>query len=343
MNNMQAILFHGNSTAEFTEVEIPEISDSQALIRISYAGVCGSDIGIFKGTNKRAVYPIIPGHEFIGWVLNLPKGYKGFLQEGQRVMIIPTVSCGVCWGCKHSLRHICNDIKFLGIQFNGGFAQFATVPIANLLVLPDSLSLELGVLSEPIAVGIHAVSFVQNLRGKKILIFGGGPIGLITAMVARLEGAEVTIAEPMQERRQAAVDFGFCTINSIKDDPLEIKRTITNNEGFDVFFECAGHPSTFSYMINTTKQRGQVVVVSTFKEPPSLDIFMMSRKEMHIDISWTYLDSDCEKAISLLNANQNLFRPLITHTFLLSETEDALNKFINGGDTLKVSILVNEE
>jgi len=338
---MQAIRFYGNQQAVLEELPLVQPIPGKARIKVSYAGICGSDIAIYKGLNKRAVYPVTPGHEFVGIIDALPADYIGPLSIGCRVMVIPTVSCKTCWGCKHGLRHICDTIKFLGIQFDGGFAEYALAEIENLRLLPDTLDFELGVLSEPVAVGIHAVSFLFQPKGKKVLVFGSGPIGLITALIARMKGAEVTIAEPMETRRNAAKRFGFSTIDPSKDDGLDIKQRITSDIGFDAFFECAGHPSTFDFMIQTAKQRSQIIIVATYKEAPIIDVFMLSRKEISINITWTYLDTDCEKAIKLLNDEPGLFKPLVTHIFDIKDTDAAMKAFIAGGDTLKVSIKVD--
>lgn len=337
---MKAVRFYGNEQAVIEEMDIPTPSPSQALIKVSYAGICGSDIAIYRGLNKRAVYPVTPGHEFAGTIEKLPERYEGTLKEGQRVMVIPTVSCGVCWGCKNGLRHVCDSIKFLGIQFNGGFAEYAIADVHNIRCLPTTLSTELGVLAEPVAVAIHAIGFMKEVSQKKVLVFGGGPIGLMTGLIARLKGAEVVIAEPQASRRLAAERLGFVAFDPSTVDPKDIKRDYTNSIGFDAFFECAGHPSTFAFIIETAKQKSQIIIVATYKQPPVLDIFMMSRKELHIDISWTYYDVECEQAIKLLDEHKKLFSPLVTHVFLLEDTDTAMQYFINGGDTLKVSIKV---
>jgi 2-desacetyl-2-hydroxyethyl bacteriochlorophyllide A dehydrogenase len=335
---MKAVIFRGDGKADYTDVEIPRIGSGEALIRVERSGICGSDIVVYKGINKRAKYPVIPGHEFVGVVEELPVGYDGPLSLKSRVVAIPTISCGKCWGCTHGLRHICNEIKFLGIQYEGGFCEFAAVPLSNLRTVPDTLSLNLAVLAEPLAVCLHAVSWSPRISGKKVLVFGSGPIGLMTAIVARLEGAEVLVAEPMEQRRKTAGRMGFSTIDTTTADPAAVKREYTGNEGFEVYFECAGHQSTFEFMIATARQRARMVAVATFKSAPAIDVFMMSRKEMGIDTCWTYLDTDCEKALELLNASPEIFKPLITHTFPLCEADEAMRLFIAGGDTLKVCL-----
>lgn len=340
MATMKAVTFGGDNAARYGDAEIPGITPSQALIRVERSGICGSDIVVYKGLNKRAKYPVIPGHEFVGTIHRLPEGYAGPLVLGARVMVIPTISCGKCWGCTHGLRHICDDIRFLGIQFEGGFCEYAAVPLANLRIVPEGLPMDLAVLAEPLAVCLHAVSLSPGIAGKKVLVFGSGPIGLTTAMVARLEGADVTVAEPLAARRLTAERMGFRTIDTANADPASVKRESTSGDGFEVYFECAGHASTFEFMIATARQRARMVAVATFKTAPAIDVFMMSRKEMAIDTCWTYLDSDCEKALDLLAAKPDLFAPLITHRFPLAEADTAMQRFIAGGDTMKVTLEV---
>jgi threonine dehydrogenase-like Zn-dependent dehydrogenase len=340
---MKAVTFTGNNTATLVEVAKPNLKGDEVLVKVAYAGICGSDIALYKGLNKRAVYPIVPGHEFVGTIAKLPENYQGVYALNDAVVVIPTVSCGKCWACMNGLRHTCNEIKFLGIQFDGGFREYANVPLFNIRKVPQGLPLGIAVLAEPLGVCIHAVNFVKDPAGKKMLVFGAGPIGLTTAIRARELGAEVVIAELSPLRRKKAEKLGFTVIDSKVDTALHVKNQYTAGIGFDVFFECAGHPSTFDYMILTMKQHAQMVIVATFKQPPQIDIFMLSRKEMHIDICWTYYDKDIETAISLLLEKPEIYSLMHTDTFGLDEADLAMQKFIAGGDSLKVLFKVAQE
>lgn len=337
---MQAIQFDGTSRALQVDLEIPTIASHEALVRIDRVGICGSDIAIFLGKNKRAKYPVVPGHEFVGTIHRLPDTYTGAFAVGDRVMVIPTMSCRSCDTCANGNRHVCTDIKFLGIQFDGGLAEYTLAPILNLRKIPEGLPFELAVLAEPLAVGIHGVSYAQLRLNQKVLVFGAGPIGLVCALLARMSGAKVVIAEPSEARRAQAQQFGFTTLDPRDTTPAQAMELAGAKEGFDAFLECAGHPSTFDYMIRCARHHAPIVIVGTFKEPPALDIFMMSRKELHIRICWTYRDEECEAALELLHDNPDLFRPLITHTFPLQQAEAAMQLVQQAGQSLKVVLEV---
>ena len=140
--------------------------------------------------------------------------------------------------------------------------------------------------------------------------------------------------------RSQAQQFGFTTLDPRDTTPAQAMEVAGAKEGFDAFLECAGHPSTFDYMIKCARHHAPIVIVGTFKEPPALDIFMMSRKELHIKICWTYRDGECEAALELLHDNPVLFRPLITHTFPLQQAEAAMQLVQQAGQSLKVVLEV---
>ena len=337
---MRAISFDGTSAALAEDLPIPDIGSDEALVRIDRVGICGSDIAIFQGKNKRAANPVVPGHEFVGTVDRLPASHRGPLSVGDRVLVIPTVSCAQCGTCLSGNRHVCPDIKFLGIQFDGGFAEYVRAPIANLRRIPDSLPFELAVLAEPLAVGLHGLSFADLRLNQQVLVFGAGPIGLVVAILARMSGARVLIAEPSESRRVQARAFGFDAIDPLVTTPAQALALTASPEGFDAFFECAGHASTFDYMLKCAAHHAPVVIVGTFKEPPAIDIFMMSRKEMRILISWTYRDADCETALRLLDTRPDEFRALISHSFPLEKAQDAMRLVQQAGNSLKVVLTV---
>ncbi|MCX7028236.1 MAG: alcohol dehydrogenase catalytic domain-containing protein [Spirochaetes bacterium] len=339
---MRAIQFNGEKRALLFDVDVPSIGPGETLVRIDRAGICGSDIGIFTGRNKRARYPVIPGHEFVGFVERIegdnPKGFK----PGDRVMAVPTLSCGTCAPCVEGPRHLCSQIKFLGIQYDGGFAEFTRVPTHNLLPVSDSLDFGLAVLAEPIAVGIHALSLSNPGLNDDALVLGAGPIGIIMAMLAREAGCRVALGDPSAIRRAQAESFGFPVFDNSTVPAKTAAREFSLEGGFDTIFECAGHPSTIDYMIKAGSPGSDIVIVGTFKEPPPVDIFWMSRKEQRLLPSWTYRFSDCRASLDLLERRAEVFKRLVSHEFALEQAQEAMELVMKAENSLKVVLLVKD-
>lgn len=337
---MRAIEFNGDRKSVVLEKTIPSIGPGETLVRVERAGICGSDIAIFTGKNKRARYPVIPGHEFAGFVERIegpnPKGFK----PGDRVVVVPTLSCGTCIPCVEGPRHLCAQIKFLGIQFDGGFAEFARVPTPNLLPVPGDLRFELAVLAEPIGVGVHALSLSNPGLNDDVLILGAGPIGIIMALLAREAGCRIALGDPSAIRRSQAESFGFPAFDNSALPAEEAAKTFPLDGGFDILFECAGHPSTIDYMIKAGSPASNIVIVGTFKEPPPVDLFWMSRKEQRLLPSWTYRFSDCRASIDLLRRRGEIFSRIVSHEFRLEEVQSAIELVMKAENSLKVVVRI---
>ena len=198
---MKAAIFDGKSNVIIKEEPIPKLCSGEALIKVKYVGICGSDIAIYTGKNHRAKLPVIPGHELVGEITEISDEGKSDFKIGDRITVLPTLACEKCELCMGGKRHLCKSIHFIGIQTDGGYAEYVKVPVNNLYHLPDSLSFEKGVLVEPLAVAIHAVRLANVQIGDKALIIGAGPIGLLVAMIARLSGClNVIISEVSPSR-----------------------------------------------------------------------------------------------------------------------------------------------
>jgi (R,R)-butanediol dehydrogenase/meso-butanediol dehydrogenase/diacetyl reductase len=192
---MKAAVFDGHCGVRIVGCPIPEIGINEALIKVKYVGICGSDITLYMGKNHRAKIPVIPGHEFVGDIVDIKdKASTGFT-IGNRVAVIPTLTCNSCELCKTGRRHLCKAIHFIGIQTDGGFAEYAKVPVANLIHIPAGMVFEKAVLVEPVAVASHAIRLARLEVGDFAVIIGAGPIGLLVAMLARYSGCEVLMSE----------------------------------------------------------------------------------------------------------------------------------------------------
>src|SRR5580658_1408036 len=187
MKTMIAARYMGPDRIEPAEGLLPEIGNEEALIEVEACGFCGSDINIVAGTHPRAKAPLTLGHELCGRVIQL-KSSGSEMAVGDRVTIYPLISCRRCYACTHGNPHVCRELRLFGFDTDGGMAQFVKLPVSALIKLPDGMSAQIGALIEPLAVAVHGVSRA-SLEGVEIAaVLGAGPIGLLTALVARARG-----------------------------------------------------------------------------------------------------------------------------------------------------------
>ncbi|WP_282610323.1 zinc-binding dehydrogenase [Pelagibius sp. Alg239-R121] len=241
------------------QVEPPVLEGGDALLRVSYAGVCGSDAHIFNGNNPIARTPVIQGHEFTGQLVEalgaLPEG----IAAGGRVVVQPLVSCGLCSPCKKGLPHVCEKLVVIGVNRDGGFAEFVRVPAEKLIAVPDDMPDEIATLTEPFAVGYHACSRARLNKGEAVLIIGAGPIGLYAAITARELGAgDVVVCETRPDRRALAEGFGFAAFDPANDACLADLKKVSDGKGYDVVIETSGVGAGINCAIEAAAVRGRI-------------------------------------------------------------------------------------
>ena len=242
---MKAAVFMGKEKLEVREVDVPEITEEEALIRVKFAGICGTDIHIFAGKHPRVKAPLIMGHEFSGEIAKIETKRRKDFKKGNRVVAEPLISCGECFACKSGFAHVCQKLGLYGIDKDGAFAQYVKIPVDKLFKIPLNINFDVAALIEPIAVAVHAVRTSSLKMGDIVCVQGGGPIGLLTALVAKLSGsANVIICEKQPFRIKLAKGFGLQVIDVNDKDPVAEILKLTRGRGADVVFEAAGFPPT---------------------------------------------------------------------------------------------------
>ena len=225
------------------------------------AGICGSDVHIYNGDNPIARTPVIPGHEFMGTISELAVPTPG-MSVGDRVVVQPLRFCGVCPACKRGYEHVCEKLVVIGVNQDGGFAEFVNVPVDTLIKVPDDMPDEIAVLGEPFSIGYHACSRGGIQAGQRVGVIGGGPIGLYSAFVARELGASfVAISEPLAKRRDLVESFGISTIDPRSEGALDEFRSMTNGEGYDLVIESSGVDAGVDFAVEAAAVRGTIVTL----------------------------------------------------------------------------------
>ncbi|SMB98978.1 2-desacetyl-2-hydroxyethyl bacteriochlorophyllide A dehydrogenase [Thermanaeromonas toyohensis ToBE] len=331
---MKAVVYEGPRRLEVKDVPVPQPGPGEALLKVFYGGLCGTDMHIYHGVHPRAKPPLIMGHEFCGQIVAL-NGEAAGVKVGDKVVVEPLLSCGKCAACLSGYYHVCANLGLLGIDRDGGFAEYALVPISRVHRLPQDMPMLEAALVEPVAVAIHAVRMSRLKIGDIVAILGAGPIGTLVAETCRASGAEVIITEVAPERLERARARGFLALNALAQDVEAEVRAVTCGKGVDVVFDAAGVPATAELSTRIVKVRGQVVVVGVFNEPPPVDYRTVSFRELDIIGVRVYNFEDYQIAADMIYKRKIKVDGIVTHIFKLEEAERAC-EIMERGEGMKI-------
>lgn len=243
---------------EFKVVEKPDpvMTENDVLVRVQYASICGSDQHLYKGDfHPRTKLPFSPGHEFAGIVEKIGDQVEGF-HIGDHVAVDPIIWCGECDACKNEHYPACDKLRLIGIDQDGGFAEYVSVPPYMLYKVPNSVSLEHAALVEVYGIGFHACNRAQVKSGDSIAIFGGGKVGQCVMQAARTKTKEKMFIVDIIEGRLDIIRKSYPdvrAINALKEDPVEVIKAETNGHGVDVAFEVVGHATNIPDRVNPVR------------------------------------------------------------------------------------------
>lgn len=326
---MKAAVLTAPKTIEILDQPMPEPGPGEVRLRLAAVGVCGSDVHYYKhgriGT-QIVEYPILLGHEPSGVVDAVGEGVA--IKPGTRVAVEPGQPCLECEHCRAGRRNICPNVEFLGTPpYDGIFAEYALMPEACCIPIPDDLSLIEAALLEPLGIGLHAVKLAQVEFGDTVAIFGGGPIGLVTLLAAKAAGAgKVFITDLVPERVAFANMIGAdASLKADEADALEWIMDLTDGRGADITFEAAGEPETTAQTIEAARIGGRALIIGI----PTDDALpypthSARRKELAIQ-HCRRADGEAFDALDLIASGRIDLKPLATHSFPLDRTADALD------------------
>lgn len=306
---MQSIQYRGAKEVVVGERSRPEAGSGEVLIKVAYAGVCGSDMIIYQGVHPRAKAPLIMGHEFSGVV---EKG-NGAFPEGMPVTVYPLLSCGCCDPCRNGYPHVCNTLRLIGIDCDGGMAEYVKVPANTVHPLPVDFPLKLGAFVEPVAVGVHAVSRSGYKPGDTAVVYGAGPIGFCVASSLRYFGAsQILVVETNPHRLDVARQLGFTVIDPTREDIRAKILEYTHEHNADLAFDCAAHPSVQGSILDILRVQGTGIVVGSYKKPAEVDLLKIEFKELTLIGTRVYTPRDFGIAIQMLQSRCVDFGRLLT-------------------------------
>jgi 2-desacetyl-2-hydroxyethyl bacteriochlorophyllide A dehydrogenase len=307
----KGVYYEGHGTFAFRDAPALPPRPGEARLDVAFCGICGTDLHIAHGgMDHRVRVPQVIGHEMSGTVAEVGPGVDG-VAVGDRVVVRPLDTREETPADK-GFSHISRGLKFLGIDTPGAFQSSWTVPAFTLHRLPDHVDLRLAALVEPLAVACHDVRRAELSPAETAVVIGGGPIGLLIALVARAEAARVVLSEVNPARVELAESLGFETVDPTTTDLVAFVTELTAGAGADVVFEVSGSAAGALAMTELACLRGRIVVVAIYPEPQPVRLFDFFWKELQLRGARVYEPADYERAIELLGANALPLERLIT-------------------------------
>lgn len=323
---MKAVLVEEPYKLRIADVPKPKITQpDHVLIKILSGGICGSDIGIYRGTNSLATYPRIIGHEYGGIVVETGDMIK-HVKPGDTVVVDPVQSCGHCYACTHGRHNVCGTLEVSGVHSDGGFAEYVVSLGSNVYPIdPEKISKELICLVEPYSIGVQVNTRGRIQKNDKVLIMGTGPIGLCVMQDALARGAQVMMTDLLDTRLKRAEILGAQkTINVQKQDLEEAVMEFTKGEGMPVVIDTVCSVGSFPQATELASPAGRVVLLGLINKPSEVAQVNITKKELEVIGSRLNRYRFPEVIESMENG---YFTPdgLVTHCFHFTEAQQAFD------------------
>jgi 2-desacetyl-2-hydroxyethyl bacteriochlorophyllide A dehydrogenase len=314
---MRALLCVKPGELEIVERPKPAIKGGEVRIRLRRAGVCGTDLHIYEGTQPYFEYPRVIGHELAGEIDEVGAGSR--FAPGQPVAIIPYLACGECAACWRGKTNCCQRLAVLGVHIDGGMADYVRVPESNILTA-DGVTLDQAAMVEFLAIGAHAVRRGALKRDDRVLVVGAGPIGIACMIFARLRGAHVTALDTREDRlafcaREIAVDH---CVRAGADVKSELSR-LTSGDFFDCVFDATGNGKAMNAGFDYVAHGGAYVLVSIVRDMISFSDPEFHKRETTLLSSRNATREDFDEVFAALRAGLVPTGALNTHRASLSE------------------------
>jgi L-iditol 2-dehydrogenase len=331
---------------EIKEVKVPEPKENEILIKVKSCAICGTDIKVFHHGHKHIVFPRITGHEVSGIVFKVGKNVKEY-KEGDRVAVAPAIPCGKCYYCRKGQQTMCDNLKAIGYHYDGGFAEYMLVPenaVLNGCVnkIPDNLSFELASIAEPLACVINGQILSRIETGDIVLILGAGPIGILHALLAKINGAgKIILADISEERIKEAEFTDVYLVNMSKNDIYEEIKNITDGHMADKVIVAVGSKNAQELSLKLVAKRGSINFFGGLpKESPYIqfDSNLLHYGEFFVVGTHGSTPLHNKIAIELLSSGRINAEKLITHKLPLEKIKDGF-EIVENKKGLKVLII----
>jgi L-iditol 2-dehydrogenase len=341
---VKAAVLHGIHDLRLQDVPDPRPSSNEVLIRVKAAGLCGTDVHMWEGTNREGTFPFIPGHEWSGEVMEVGKDVK-MVSRGDRVVAEVPIPCRICDNCKDGMEpNMCPDFELYGFSWEnpGGMAEYTLAREERLFRIPDNVSYEEASLVEPVSVAYHGVwgSGGGVAPHDRVVVFGAGPIGLFAMLSCRASGAPVIVVEPQLFRRRMALDLGAdVTLDPMDGNLVEQVLDHTGGRGATMVLECSGSNGALAASLDVIGKQGRVVLIGQSagrKIPIEIGKAIFGRTTVVGSSGSPYY---FPKTLTFMSRRLVDLMPVVTHRFPLSEILHAFELGKCGADCAKILVL----
>ena len=332
---MKAFTFFEPGKGQVSEKPVRDPGPADVLVKVARCGVCGTDMRIWRGLEP-AARKISLGHEYAGEIIQLGAKVTGY-QVGDRVVIDPNIYCHACDFCLNGEVNLCENLKALGVDIDGGFAEFSVVPITQLQKIPDSLSYEEAAFVEPIACALNGIERAEIKPGQSVMIIGAGPIGLLMLQLVKLSGAgKIYVSEKVTWRREKGLEMGADIALNPDDGPIADQISLKDRP--KVVIECVGHPFTQAESIQIVQRGGTVILFGDGHEGQKFEIGSFDFYYKNLTVRGAALNPFTQsRALNLLIGKRINTAALLSRVISLDELPGLLDKGY-GAEDIKVQV-----
>lgn len=328
---MKAVQIVKPNELKLINIEKPVMdSKNNILIKMTAAGICGSDVGIYHGTNAAATYPRIIGHEMVGIVAETGEGVNE-LKVGDRVIVNQVTSCGECYPCKKGRGNVCDHLAVRGVHIDGGYREYIAVPESDCYLLPDSISDADAVMIEPTTIAIQSCTRAELEKDDMLLLYGAGALGSSILRIAHQLCDHIIVADIMDEKLEDAKKAGAkYTINAATEDFQAKVLEYTHGRGATVSIDAACVKNSLMMLLQATGNAGRVVTMGFSTAATEVNQFLITSKEL--DVRGSRLQNKMfGKAISMIQEGKLDLTGAVSHTFPLTKAQEAFD-FVDSRD-----------
>lgn len=324
---MKALQISQPHTIEVIQLPKPVPGAGEVLVRIHYAGFCGSDLNTWRGANAMAKRPVIPGHEVGGVIASVGAGVPAGFTVGQTVTLNPYSHCGQCASCRRGRPNACEHNQTLGVQRDGAMCEYVAIPWEKVIPV-STLPVKECALIEPMSVGFHAVDRGQVTDTDTVLVIGCGMVGLGAVIRASLRGARVIAADIDPEKLALAQQLGAkASLNTAGDHVHESLLQLTEGFGPDVIIEAVGSPATYRMAVDEVAFTGRIVCIGYSKADVTFTTRLFVQKELDIRGSRNATPADFRAVTSYLESGKCPVDKLISRVIAPEEAAEALQEW----------------
>ncbi|MBE5983942.1 MAG: Zn-dependent alcohol dehydrogenase [Paenibacillaceae bacterium] len=328
---MKAVQIVKPGELKVIDIEKPVLDEvNNVIVKMTAAGICGSDVGIYHGTNAAATYPRIIGHEMVGVVAETGASAQK-LKVGDRVIVNQVTSCGHCYPCRKGRGNVCDHLKVRGVHIDGGYREFIAVPEADCYILPDSISDRDAVMIEPTTIAIQSCTRAELENDDMLLIYGSGALGSSILKIASQICDHIIVADIQDDKLETAKANGAkYTINVLNEDLVEKVKEYTHMHGATVSIDAVCNKDSLIRLLNATGNAGKVITMGFSTAPTEINQFAITAKEL--DVRGSRLQNKMfGKAIDMIQEGKLDLTGSVSHTFPLTKAQEAFD-FVDSHD-----------